>query len=230
MADGHPAGRRARRRSANVVILGGGVVGHNAAKIAHGPGCERDHHRPQPESSAPSWMTIYMGALITLASNSWTIKESVRQADLVIGAVLIPGASAPRLVRRDMIAQMKARFGGGGRCYRPGRVLRNLPRHHAHRSGLLRRQRAALLRSNMPAAVAAHVDLRAYKRHFPLLDAARVEGRRSGHPFESRHGAGREYLQREMRLQGCGRLAGHRVHRSRRAAVEAAAELKTRLS
>ncbi len=91
---------------ANVVILGGGVVGHNAAKIAHGLGAnvtiiDRNLNRLRELDD------IYMGALITLASNSWTIKESVRQADLVIGAVLIPGASAPRLVRRDMIAQMK---------------------------------------------------------------------------------------------------------------------------
>ena len=50
---------------------------------------------------------IYLGAVITLASNSWTITESLRSADLVIGAVLIPGASAPKLVRRDMIAMMK---------------------------------------------------------------------------------------------------------------------------
>jgi alanine dehydrogenase len=42
-----------------------------------------------------------------LASNVWTIPESLRQADLVIGGVLIPGASAPKLVRRDMLPAMK---------------------------------------------------------------------------------------------------------------------------
>jgi alanine dehydrogenase len=50
---------------------------------------------------------IYGNTISTLASNVLTIRESVRQADLVVGAVLIPGASAPRLVRRDMIRQMK---------------------------------------------------------------------------------------------------------------------------
>jgi alanine dehydrogenase len=44
---------------------------------------------------------------VTLASNVYTITESLRHADLVVGAVLIPGASAPKLVRRDMIPLMK---------------------------------------------------------------------------------------------------------------------------
>jgi alanine dehydrogenase len=50
---------------------------------------------------------IYGNEILTLASNVLTIRESVRTADLVIGAVLIPGASAPRLVRRDMIRSMR---------------------------------------------------------------------------------------------------------------------------
>jgi alanine dehydrogenase len=91
---------------ANVVIVGGGVVGHNAAKIAHGLGAnvtiiDRNLNRLRELDD------IYLGAVITLASNTWTITESLRHADLVIGAVLIPGASAPKLVRRDMIASMK---------------------------------------------------------------------------------------------------------------------------
>ena len=45
--------------------------------------------------------------MVTLASNAWTISETLRLSDLVIGGVLIPGASAPKLVRREMIARMK---------------------------------------------------------------------------------------------------------------------------
>jgi alanine dehydrogenase len=45
--------------------------------------------------------------VVTLASNVWTVGETLKTADLVIGAVLIPGASAPKLVRREMIASMK---------------------------------------------------------------------------------------------------------------------------
>jgi alanine dehydrogenase len=91
---------------ANVVVLGGGIVGHNAAKMAHGLGAnvtiiDRNLNRLRELDD------IYNGAVITLASNTWTIRESLKHADLVIGAVLIPGASAPKLVRRDMIPLMK---------------------------------------------------------------------------------------------------------------------------
>ncbi len=91
---------------ANVVILGGGVVGHNAAKIATGLGAhvtiiDRNLARLRELDD------IFNGQVVTLASNAYTIREALRLADLVIGAVLIPGASAPRLVRRDMIKLMK---------------------------------------------------------------------------------------------------------------------------
>jgi alanine dehydrogenase len=91
---------------ANVVILGGGVVGHNAAKIACGLGAhvtiiDRNLDRLRALDD------IYSSQVVTLASNAWTIRESLRLADLVIGAVLIPGASAPKLVRREMIASMR---------------------------------------------------------------------------------------------------------------------------
>lgn len=91
---------------ANVVILGGGVVGHNAAKMAVGLGAhvtiiDRNLDRLRQLDD------IYSSQVVTLASNLYTIRESLRLADLVIGAVLIPGASAPKLVRRDMLPLMK---------------------------------------------------------------------------------------------------------------------------
>jgi alanine dehydrogenase len=91
---------------ANVVILGGGIVGINAAKMAVGLGAhvtiiDRSLNRLRELDD------IFNGQLVTLASNTWTISETLKTADLVIGAVLIPGASAPKLVRREMIATMK---------------------------------------------------------------------------------------------------------------------------
>jgi alanine dehydrogenase len=91
---------------ANVLILGGGVVGHQAAKVAVGLGAhvtiiDRNLDRLRELDD------IYSSQIVTLASNTYTIAESVRQSDLVIGAVLIPGASAPRLIRREMIATMR---------------------------------------------------------------------------------------------------------------------------
>jgi alanine dehydrogenase len=90
----------------NVVILGGGIVGTNAAKMAIGMGAhvtiiDRSLNRLRELDD------IFNGYAVTLASNTWTISENLKTADLVVGAVLIPGASAPRLVRREMIAKMK---------------------------------------------------------------------------------------------------------------------------
>lgn len=92
--------------AANVTIIGGGVVGHQAAKVAVGLGAhvtiiDRNLTRLRQLDD------IYSSQVVTLASNIHTIRESVRQSDLVIGAVLIPGASAPKLVRRDMVAAMR---------------------------------------------------------------------------------------------------------------------------
>ncbi|HWZ32561.1 MAG TPA: alanine dehydrogenase [Bryobacteraceae bacterium] len=91
---------------ANVVIIGGGIVGHQAAKIAVGMGAhvtiiDRNLNRLRELDD------VYASQVVTLASNDYTIRESLRHADLVIGAVLIPGASAPKLVRRDMLSGMK---------------------------------------------------------------------------------------------------------------------------
>lgn len=91
---------------ANVLVIGGGVVGHNAAKIACGLGAnvtviDRNLDRLRELDD------IYSNSICTLASNTYTVRENVRIADLVIGAVLIPGAAAPKIVRRDMIKSMK---------------------------------------------------------------------------------------------------------------------------
>lgn len=91
---------------ANVLILGGGVVGTNAAKVALGMGAhvtviDRSLTRLRELDD------IFNGLVVTLASNVWTVSETVKQSDLVIGGVLIPGASAPKLVRREMISAMR---------------------------------------------------------------------------------------------------------------------------
>ncbi|HEX8984415.1 MAG TPA: alanine dehydrogenase [Bryobacteraceae bacterium] len=90
----------------NVVILGGGVVGTNAAKMAIGLGAhvtiiDRNLNRLRELDD------IFRGQAVTLASNVWTVGETLRTADLVIGGVLIPGASAPKVVRREMVSRMK---------------------------------------------------------------------------------------------------------------------------
>lgn len=97
---GVPGTRRGR-----VVILGGGVVGRNAATIAIGMGAQVTVLDVRAE--AMSYLEdVFGGAVETLYSNPDNIEEAVLRADLVIGAVLVPGAKAPRLVTRDLIGRM----------------------------------------------------------------------------------------------------------------------------
>jgi len=93
-------------QAGEVVILGGGVVGTNAAKMALGLGARAtildvNHARLQYLDD------VFGGRLQTLTSNLANITEMTRRADLLIGAVLIPGARAPHLVTHDMLAAMK---------------------------------------------------------------------------------------------------------------------------
>lgn len=90
----------------NVVVLGGGIVGSNAAWMAAG----MEAHVSILDTNLDRLRyldNILFGRVVTLMSNSLTIEEQVAQADLVIGAVLIPGAKAPRLVTEQMVKKMK---------------------------------------------------------------------------------------------------------------------------
>jgi alanine dehydrogenase len=92
-------------RPAKVTIIGGGVVGTNAAKMAVGLGA--DVTVLDVSTSRLEYLDdIFSGTITTLFSNSQNIEESVRQSDLVIGAVLIAGHKAPTLVTRQMVASM----------------------------------------------------------------------------------------------------------------------------
>ncbi|MCX7569130.1 alanine dehydrogenase [Tumebacillus sp. DT12] len=90
---------------ANVVIIGGGIVGTNAAKMALGMGANVTII-DKSENRLRQLDDIFGGRLRTLMSNSYNIEMMVRQADLLIGAVLIPGARAPKLVKEYMVQQM----------------------------------------------------------------------------------------------------------------------------
>jgi alanine dehydrogenase len=89
-----------------VVILGGGVAGSNACRIALGIGADTTVLDVSARRLAEI-ENIFGNAVKTLYSNSGNIDTAIREADLVIGAVLLPGAVAPRLVRRDDLAKMK---------------------------------------------------------------------------------------------------------------------------
>ncbi|MFI7001997.1 alanine dehydrogenase [Nocardia sp. NPDC050175] len=98
-------------RPADVVVLGGGMAGSNAAAVAAGMGArvtvlDTNLHRLRELDAR------FDGRIATVASNAAEIQRAVAATDLVIGSVLVPGARAPKLVPDDLVAQM-----------RPGSVL-----------------------------------------------------------------------------------------------------------
>ncbi len=91
---------------ANVVILGGGVVGTQAAKVASGMGAQVTVLEKNPRRMA-YLEDILHGRVIAVMSNPVTVEQAVAYADLLVGAVLIPGARAPRIVTEAMVKSMK---------------------------------------------------------------------------------------------------------------------------
>ena len=89
-----------------VTVIGGGVAGTNAAKVAVGMGASVTILDLNPDRLR-QLDDLFGQDVQTLVSNPLNIAESVKNADLVIGAVLIPGAKAPKLVTEDMIKSMK---------------------------------------------------------------------------------------------------------------------------
>ena len=97
--------------AARVVVLGGGTVGFHAATIALGMRAEVS----VLDVSVPRLRRLDVelgGAVRTVASSAWAVEEALLEADLVIGAVLVPGARAPHLVSNELVSRM-----------RPGSVL-----------------------------------------------------------------------------------------------------------
>ena len=94
-----------------VIVIGGGVVGFNAAQMAAGLGADVTIMDRSPEVLEKVG-THFEARAKTRFSNQANLEEAVCEADLIIGAVLIPGAAAPKLVTRDML-----------KCMKPGAVL-----------------------------------------------------------------------------------------------------------
>ncbi len=90
----------------HVVILGGGIVGTNAAKMAAGLRARVTILDNNPRRLR-ELDDLFQGRVNVLMSNSYNIAEATTDADLLIGAVLLPGARAPRLVSEEMVRQMK---------------------------------------------------------------------------------------------------------------------------
>ncbi|CAM5650636.1 hypothetical protein SANTM175S_07411 [Streptomyces antimycoticus] len=173
--------------AARAVVIGGGVSGWNAAQIAIGMGfhvtlLDKDINKLREADR------IFGTRVQTIASNAFELEKAVLEADLVIGAVLIPGAKAPKLVTNELVVPDEA-----GKCPcrhrdRPGRLLRGLPPHHPRRADLRGPRLGLLLRREHARRGAEHLHPRAHQRDAPVHRGTRqprlagraAPGRRAG--------------------------------------------------
>ena len=160
---------------ARVLVLGGGVVGLNAARMAMGLGAEV----VVLERSIPRMAYIdevTNGRVITRYSSIGAIDEEMVKADVVIGAVLVPGAAAPKLIKTRAPEVDEAGLGAGRRRHRPGRLFRDQPRHDPRGPDLYRRRRRPLLRRQHAGRRAAHLVGSPEQRHPAVRPGAGRQG------------------------------------------------------
>ena len=162
--------------AANVMIIGGGVVGMNAAFIALGMEAtvyvfDRNIDRLRELDIA------FGGRADTCFASTLSIEERLPDMDLVIGAVLVHGARAPRVITRAQLGADEAPGGAGRRLDRPGRLLRDLASDDPLRPDLRGRRDHPLLRDQHAGRGPDHLDLRADQRDDALRAAPRLGGR-----------------------------------------------------
>jgi alanine dehydrogenase len=93
-------------KPANVVVIGGGVVGMNAARMAAGLGADVTVF-DRNLNVLKKIDNDFNGRIKTIYSNHMNLEKAIRSAHMIVGAVLIPGAAAPKLVSRHMLKEMK---------------------------------------------------------------------------------------------------------------------------
>ena len=195
---------------AKVLVIGGGIVGYNAALIA--VGMQADVWVLDRSVERMRDLEMMLDGRITLAmSNELQIQESVMDADLVIGAVLIPGALAPKLITREMLPTMK-----------PGSVLVDVaidqggcaetsrPTTHSDPTYVVDGVVHYCV-ANMPGAVPDLVHEGADERHAAVCRGDREARPCCGGRARSGPGAGRQRARRQGDVRGRGRGARHGV-------------------
>ena len=165
--------------NAKVVIIGAGVSGQNAANIALGMGADVTLLDTDLDKLRMSFWR-YNNRVHGLASSKLAIQQQVMEADMVIGAVLIPGAAAPKLVSNDLVAQMKPgsvlvdiAVDQGG-CFEDTHATTHAdPTYAVHDS-------IVLLRGEHARRGAEHLDLRPDQRDPALRGGAGRQGLAAG--------------------------------------------------
>ena len=144
---------------AKVAILGGGISGINAAQMAVGMRADVTIYDINMSRLAELDM-FFSSQIKTAYASKAAIAAAVKNAHLVIGAVLVPGAAAPKLVTREMIGTMKRGAVVVDIAIDQGGCFENQPRHHAPGSGVRGRWRHPLLRRQHARRGRPHLRLR----------------------------------------------------------------------
>ena len=193
--------------NAKVVIIGAGVSGQNAANIALGMGADVTLLDTDLDKLRMSFWR-YNNRVHGLASSKLAIEQQVIEADLVIGAVLIPGAAAPKLVTNDLVSRMK-----------PGSVLVDIAidqggcfedshADHARRPDLPGARLDLLLRGEHARRRAQHLDLRPDQRDPAVRRRAGRQGLAAGVPRRPQPGAGSQHPRRALTNEPVGTAVG----------------------
>ena len=194
---------------ARVVIIGGGVSGTGAAEMALGlraDVCVIDRSLRRLRELD----TQFNGSVRTLYSTAHAIGQAVADADLVIGAVLVPASAAPKLVTRSMVRSMRAGSVVVDIAIDQGGVLRDQPADHACRADLRRARCRALLRDEHAWRRAADLGLRAQQRHAAVRAGAGRQGMGAGDARGSGTRRRRQRCWRAHRASRGGARSGHR--------------------
>ena len=181
--------------NAKVVVIGAGVSGQNAANIALGMGADVTLLDTDLDKLRMSFWR-YDNRVHGLASSQLTIQQQVIEADLVIGAVLIPGAKAPKLVSNDLVAQMKPGSVLVDIAVDQGGCFEDTRADHARRPDVHGPQLGVLLRREHARRGAEHLDLRADQRDAALRGGAGRQGLGAGAARRPLAGAGPEHARR----------------------------------
>ena len=163
---------------AKVVVIGGGVVGENAIEMAVGMGADvtvLDRSGDALDRLAKRFGTN----LRTVHSNAATTWDFVTDADLVVGAVLIPGAKAPKIVTEEMVEGNAQRVGTRRCCHRPRRLHGDLEGNDPRCSYLPGPRCCALLRGQHARSGSPYLDLRAKQRDAAVRGCPRKQGCKS---------------------------------------------------
>ncbi len=213
-----------------VTVVGAGIVGINAVRVAHALGAEVTVLDIDLKRLTYLY-DLFHGEIGTLFSNRVNLERSVAQSDLLVGAVYLRGRRAPRLVTEAMVRSMEPGSVIADVAVDQGGCIETIHPDHALGPDLPGARRDPLRRREHAGRRAAHLDLRAHQHHAPLRRAHRGVRRRRGAADRPVAGARRQRLARRGRLRGRrggARAAAARARRAARAGPDGPQSIRMR--